>query len=378
MADLDAEPGGFKRTNAAYIVAYRDTQFPRNRGNIEALHLLDDIDLYEACNHTPGLRRYLESYRQLAAICAKRQPELLLFGFRSHEFFWPFVWRFAKGSNVVFDALMSPSASLQEEGKAGAIGRWLAPIIGLLERSILRRADIVLTDTASHASYLAQRFELSAAKVVAVPVSTPYTAKPSTPPVADGEFSVLFFGSVLPLHGIPVIIEAASKLSQLPIRFDFVGGKKEVFARWCGMAGVTRYTHHAYVPFVELVEKMIPAATLCLGGPFGGTPQARRVITTKTTLCLAAAKPTVVGRTDVNEGFDHGKNCLIVEQNDAADLVDKILWAYQNRDKLQSIGTQGRALYDRQFSIEVLSLRLQTALNILRQQKKYEYETATR
>ncbi|HEX2694212.1 MAG TPA: hypothetical protein VHP61_00545, partial [Acidobacteriota bacterium] len=83
-----------------------------------------------------------------------------------------------------------------------------------------RLSDIVLADTAAHAAYYASAFGVSPRKLVVVPVGyddalfdpdrvPPVTARASASAPAGAAFTVLFFGSFLPLHGVDAVVEAA-------------------------------------------------------------------------------------------------------------------------------------------------------------------------
>jgi glycosyltransferase involved in cell wall biosynthesis len=356
---------GDGRLRVAHIVAYRDVAFPRNGSIVRALEQTPDITLLTAHNRSTDSRRYLETWRALSKLRREAKPDVYVFGFRSHEIFWAFLFGI-RNKPIVFDALMSPYASLHEERKLGWRGRLLAPLVFLLERSILRRANLVLTDTPAHIAYYRQTFGLPEEKLCALPVSAPELEQSAPMTSApDTAFSVLFFGSFLPLHGIGTIVQAAAMVADLPIRFDFVGGSEQQMQVACKAAGVTRYTHRSWVPFDELVSRDIPAAHLCLGGPFGNTLQARRVITTKTAQCLAAGRATIVGRIEADIGFIDKQNCLLVDQANPQALASAIRWAFENQDRLAALGENGRKLYDAKLSTRVVGERLVPLLQAL-------------
>jgi glycosyltransferase involved in cell wall biosynthesis len=295
-------------------------------------------------------------------------------GFRGHEIFWPIRW-IARDKPLIIDALMSPSAALAEESKAGVIGRMIAPLLRRMELGILRHADLVLTDTNLHASYYEMQFGLPRDKILTLPVGAAEPAQEPAPRASKPlgstgctTFNVLFFGSMLPLHGIDTIVEAAARLRDLPIRFDFVGGNTRQVRRLtklCADLDVTRYTHRRWVPLHELIAHDIPQADLCLGGPFGGTPQASRVITGKTSQCLALGKATVIGRIGEDIGLQDKVNCLLVPQADADALAEAIQWGFVHREALAGIGANGRTLYQLTLSVITIATRLVPAIEQL-------------
>jgi glycosyltransferase involved in cell wall biosynthesis len=227
----------------------------------------------------------------------------------------------------------------------------------------------VLTDTRQHAEFYQNRFGLPSDKILVIPVGALEAEGASDianeVKVPDETLSVLFYGSMLPLHGIDIIVAAAAQVSDLPIRFDFVGGNARQIQRLhnlCATNGVTRYTQRNWVPLDELVASDIPRSDICLGGPFGGTPQALRVITGKTSQCLALGKATIIGAIDEATGFVDQLNCLLVPQADASALALKIRWACVHRDELPAIGLRGRSLYDERLSVQHVARQLVPAL----------------
>ncbi len=311
--------------------------------------------------------RYIETLRLLLHIRRAHRPDLYILGFRGHEIAWV-VRRLTRGRPLVFDALMSPFAALTEERKAGTLGALLGQLWRPWEARALREADLVLTDTVLHAAYYTRTFGLAPERILPVPVAAAEsTATPEGIVTrADSDpLHVLFYGSFLPLHGIEIIVEAAASVKDIPLRFDFIGGNPAQAWRLralCANVGVSNYTHRTWVSFDELIAREVPAANLCLGGPFGGTPQARRVVAGKTSQCLALGRPTIIGAIDANYGFVDKHNCLLVPQGDARALASALRWAYANREALPMIGQRGQMLYRERLSVQVISQLLYPAL----------------
>ncbi len=357
------------RLRVCYIFCYRDVHYPRARAQIEILRHSDEIDLLVADHHSGGALRYVQTLRALLA--ARRQrPDVYVLGFRGHEIAWLVRW-LTRDHPLVFDALMSPWAALAEENKAGFLGQLVAPLVRQVEARALHAAQLVLTDTPAHAAFYRQAFAVPAQKLLCLPVAAieSYASTRAPPRQSGGTFKVLFYGSFLPLHGVDIILRAAAAVRDLPLQFDFIGGSR----RWrralrqrCRQLGIERCTHRTWVPLNELLELELPSASLVLGGPFGNTPQAARVITTKTCQSLAAARPTVIGQIDDNPGFCDRVNCLLVPRGDVQALADALRWAYAARDQLEAIGRAGRELYATSLSSAVVERRLVPALLSLR------------
>lgn len=367
---MTALPAMADRVRVCYVQAYRAPEYVRGRTMREALSMAPGIELSQAVNTAPGIRRYWQALRALLRVRRELDPQVYVLGFRGHEMAMLVRW-LTRDRVLVIDAMMSPYAALSEEAKFGPLGKLIAPLWRRIEASALRGADAVLTDTQAHARFYRETFGVPEHKLLAVPVGAVENSPsmPSQPALSnDMPLRVLFFGSFLPLHGIQTIVEAAARVADIPVAFRFIGGNRGQSNRLlkaCHQAGVHRYSHERWLPFDRLVHEEIPRADVCLGGPFGGTLQARRVVTGKTSQCLASGRTTVVGRIDEDMGFIDKVNCLLVEQQDAVSLAGAIRWAHEHRDRLPGIGVCGRRLYEQRLSTQVVADRLAPLLQRL-------------
>ncbi len=347
-----------------YVLAYRAPAYIRTRSILSALRRIPGFEIFEAINQSAHAYRYIETFRKTREIMERHDPEVYVLGFRGHEFYWP-LRRLVGDKPIVLDALMSPYASLSRERKHGNIGAIGAGAIGLkrIERSILNDANLVLTDTPAHCRYYENEFSLPPHKLLSIPVGAEEPESPwqqqkhETEKSPSLQMTALFYGSFLPLHGIDVILEAAHKIRNLPIRFDFIGGDtrqtRKLFTT-CQSRGITKFTHRSWVDFDELINQEIPNADICLGGPFGNTDQGKKVITGKTSQCLALGKPTIIGAIDDDPGLVDKTNCLLVPQGNAEALAQALEWAQSHPEELARIGERGRALYAEKLSIKVI------------------------
>ena len=371
MNDLDencgvmVRPGGAgsKTVRVCFVLAYRAPDYIRGRSLCAALEGMHGVELSLAINHSKDFRRYWESIQNLIRIKRSSDPDIYILGFRGHEMAW-LVYFLTRGKPFVFDAMMSPYAAMVEEGKIGIAGRLLAPVWKVYEKMLLRRASAVLTDTALHARYYTETFGIPERNLVILPVGAIEhggTSQASAPNAPAKTFKILFYGSFLPLHGLDVILDAAVLLNDLPLEFRFIGGnatQARLLQNACAKRGIRNYVHARWVPMDRLITKEIPCADLCLGGPFGGTRQARRVVTGKSSQCLALGKATVIGRIDEDYGFIDKVNCLLVDQGDAESLATAIRWAHTNRAQLPALGASGKALYGQRLSVRRITMQL--------------------
>lgn len=353
-----------------YVLAYRAPDYIRTQSILTALRQMPGVELRTAINTSTGSKRYIETLKAASVIAKENWADVYILGFRGHELYWP-LRMIAGRKPIIFDAMMSPFAALREESKHGLPGIMASGIVHLIEKLILQDSHTVLTDTELHARYFSKEFGIPEKKITAIPVGAIENGKKGNTfgLMEKKEVSLLFYGSFLPLHGVDIIIAAARLLTDLSIRFDFVGGGQdaaETLARSFPSSDTLHYTHREWVPFDELIQSTIPQADICLGGPFGNTVQARRVVTGKTSQCLAAGKPTIIGRIDEDYGFIDKENCLLVDQGSPESLAAAIRWAVKHQNRLDDIGTKGAETYWHSLSIAAIQKKLEKILGDLR------------
>lgn len=347
-----------------HVVCYRDPGYVRTRNLRAALDKIDGVQVVDATNKRRGPARYLETLWKLLRARLRDAPDVYILGFRGHEIF-PLVRLLTIGKPLIFDEFMSPSDALLFEGKGGALGRLAGVVLYPLEWLCLKLSARCLTDTQLHRDFIAERFGISRDRIDVVYVGGVASGSQSAGAESDAQLHVLFYGTFLPLHGMNVLLEACKLVADKPIRFHIIGGAGRAlvdFRATLDKLSPGNVVHETWVDFAELQSRLIPGADLCLGGPFGGTPQARRVITGKTFQFLAQGKPTVIGQVNEPVPFEDRHNCLLVEQASAESLAAAFEWAFEHRDRLPDIGLQGQRLFNEHFSTAALARQLELPL----------------
>lgn len=357
-----------KSVGVCYILSYYCPTYVRSQSLLAALNRIDNFRLSEAVNTSTGIVHYAETLAKLVRIRFQVNPDIYILGFRGTELFWP-VRLITLGKPLIFDHMMSPYDSLLYERKLVRPGGFFDRLLYLYEKTVLAHSDIILTDTQLHKEHFSRLYRIDPGKIFPVHVGTDESVFKKRPESrnANRYFNVLYYGSFLPLHGIDIVLDAAERLKEEKnIRFVLVGGGQRM-KRFHSIIRENKLgnVHHKEWVEYHLLPDQIEQADLCLGGPFGNTGQARRVITGKTFQFLAMGKPAVVGRIGEDAGFAHGENCIMVDQGNARQLADTILWAFRNRDQLKAIGANGHRLYEDRFSNRQLSLRLKDIVSTL-------------
>ena len=348
----------------AVITCYAHPDYVRATTLRSALIAQPKTDVIIIKNRHKGLLRYPEVVARLIWLRITKRPDVYLLTFRAYEIL-PLAALLTWPKKLVYDEFLNPLEWLREERK-----EWWARLVPQKSlksfyRSLIRRCSLVLTDTDAHAIYSQEILGLSSAKFVGLPVGADETIFHPLPTNKSKHFTVFYYGTMIPLHGIDIVLKAAELLKDKPVRFVFCGGDSiTVRAVREAQAKGANIEHHLWLPFEKLAD-MARSAHLTLGGPFGDTPQASMVVTGKTYQFMATGAPVLVGKTKANSDFIHRNNCLMTPLGDPEELAKQIQWAQQNPKKLANIAKAGYELYCAKFSSTALATEVSTLLRQL-------------
>jgi glycosyltransferase involved in cell wall biosynthesis len=256
---------------------------------------------------------------------------------------------------VIFDPLASRFETKIIDWRwrpPGSLAAWWNKLI---DRWAFRMSDLILADTRAHRDYYVDFFGLSPDKFAVVPVGfddqvfSRTLAQIARAPKPEGSpFTVLFFGSFLPLHGVEFIVEAARRVweKDKTIRFLLIGGGRtfpSVRARAAEL-GLGNVDFEGWQTQRALAETVAARADICLG-IFGRTEKADRVIPHKVFQSIALCKAVVTSRTPaVEEFFEHGRNIFLCDKTRPESLAEAILALKNDPGLRESIARKGYEL----------------------------------
>jgi glycosyltransferase involved in cell wall biosynthesis len=215
----------------------------------------------------------------------------------------------------------------------GSLAAWWNRVIDLWA---LKLSDLALADTQAHKDYYCRQFGLDARKIEVLPVgfddhifSKNLVQDRPVSKIGDLPFTVLFFGSFLPLHGVEVIIQAAQQIwmEDKTVRFQFIGSGQTLprVRQLASDLGLRNVWFENWISQASLAEKIVLEADICLG-IFSRTEKAERVVPHKIFQSMALRKPVVTSRTSaVEEFFSHRKNIFLCEKGEPISLARAIL-----------------------------------------------------
>lgn len=226
----------------------------------------------------------------------------------------------ARGVPLIVDAMISLSDTLS--GDRARVGAMAGLPLRWLDSFAARRADLLLTDTESHAEYFASVFGAAPERTVTVPIGAePDLFSPS--PAPEGSARVLFYGKLSPLHGIQTVLGAARFPGMPPLRLIGDGQLRPWLDAELDRDRPANLEHLAWVPYEKLGEELASAA-ICLG-VFGTSEKAKRVVPNKVYQAMAVGRPIITADTPgAREILSDGENAMLVPPADPGALADAI------------------------------------------------------
>jgi glycosyltransferase involved in cell wall biosynthesis len=261
----------------------------------------------------------------------------------------------ARGRPVVLNPLVSLEDTLVDDRGRFRRGSAPARALGAVDRFAVRRADLVVADTAAHAGLFRK---LGARRVEVCFVGA--EERLFTPGWQPAEpFTCLFVGKLIPLHGLETVVEAARLVPG--VRFRIVGSGQEERALAALPPNVERI---AWVPYERLGAEYHAAG--CALGVFGRSPKAARVIPNKAFQALACGAPLVTADTPAaRELLADGESALLVPPGDATALAEAVARLAESPELARRIAGGGRAAYRARASEDVLGARWRRLLEEL-------------
>ena len=231
------------------------------------------------------------------------------------------------------------------------------------ERRLFQQAECVLADTQAHADYFHDTLGAPLDRLHVVPVGAEESMfRPGPPSVQPLE--VLFFGSFIPLQGPRVIVEAASRCQDLPVRWSLIG-RGPLLAECLNLAsGLSNVTFEDWMPYEQLPARIHKAAIVL--GIFGTTPKARRVIPNKVYQGLACGRPVITLESlaypdDITSAAESGIRW--VPPGDSEALAAAVSELASHPQNLARLAACAQSTYNLLFSQKKVCADLMAALN---------------
>jgi glycosyltransferase involved in cell wall biosynthesis len=275
-------------------------------------------------------------------------------------------WR---GKPCTVDMFMSIYLIAVERGlHQNRPGQWTVQGLKLAERLACRLPHALIGDTRQYAQWYARTHRIPAERFVLAPTganSQLFKRQPARPPRQS--MRVLYYGTYIPNHGVPYILEAARALSAEPdIEFVLVGDGPDRAAAQAltEQYGLARVSFQPWLEPPQLLQQ-IAEADVCLGA-FGQTPQSRMTVHNKVYEALAAGRPVVTGDSEaVRDALVVDEQVCVVDRADPHSLAETLRRLLADPAWRQRLAEAGHAIYCERYTPQAIGRQLLTALERL-------------
>ena len=279
------------------------------------------------------LLRVLKVYLSIL-LMSFRDVDLVFIGFASQLVLPVWKWKFGR-AKVSIDFFISVYDTMVFDRKKVKPTSMAAKIMKKIDEITLKNADCIICDTKTHGQYFVDDLGADPAKLKVLYLDADcniyYPRVVKKPDEYHDKFVVLYFGSVIPLQGVEVLLKAVQSFSNTDdIIFEIIGPVPEQQK----VEGDYVY-YHPWLSQNELAEH-IAYADLCLGGHFSGDiMKAKRCIAGKTYIYRAMNKPVILGENAANHELfeENHQDIFFVEMGNAEALAKVIRYAKQQIQK---------------------------------------------
>lgn len=283
-------------------------------------------------------KRLTQVFKQLRKLNMS-ETDLVFVGF-APQLILPFFYGKLKKKPIVIDFFISVYDTMVLDRKKFKDGSLMAKLCHRLDEKTLKKADYIICDTMAHGQFFVDELRADAEKmhVLYLEADTSIYSKKTQlksraahsicsnpePPKANGTLPhrVLYFGSILPLQGVEVILEALKEfVDDSDYYFEIIGPIPENYEK----PVANNISYPGWLSQEELAEH-IAQADLCLAGHFSkDIDKAKRTIPGKAYIYEAMGRPMILGDGPANhELFSPDENHIFVPMGDSAALAKEI------------------------------------------------------
>lgn len=232
-----------------------------------------------------------------------------------------FKMKFRNNTRIV-DFFISMFDTLVDDRKKFKANSIVGKILHKIDDITIKNADLVVTDTKAHAKYFSEEFGMPIDKFstlyIEADTSLYHPMTLEKPDFLKDKYTVVYFGSILPVQGIDVLLKTIDTLKDNSrLHFIMIGPISDKYVK-------PQSDNVTYIEWLSQPElaKYISYADICLAGHFSDTVgKADRTIPGKAYIYKAMGKRVVFGDSTANrELFEQNDDNLFVPLGDYSRL----------------------------------------------------------
>jgi len=265
------------------------------------------------------------------------------------------------GKKIIFVPLFSIYDGAILDRKLFKKNSLFAKVLFSIDKYSMKFADMVFLDTDEHIKYVSELFGISRDKFRRSFVGADEDIFFPLEAVEVGQdlrqFTVLFFGKYIPLHGLEYIIEVAKLLrKEKNIKIKMVGNGQlyEQIVELNKKLGNENVEFISWIEHEKLVDEIKKADVVL--GIFGGTDKSLRVIPNKVFQAIACRKPVITGDSlAIRELFTDRENVLLCNNRDPISLRDSVMKFYKDRFFANAIAEASFSLFNKKLTTKSIA-----------------------
>ncbi len=281
------------------FVSSKNADYIRNVQEIEFLKKEAMACDVIASSSKSYLKRIIYTYWKMLTTKWKNYDYIFIgFAPQLYSVFFPFV----RKEQLIIDFFISIYDTMVDDRKKVKDNSLLAKLMHKIDGYTIKKAKYIVCDTKAHRDYFVEEFDSVVEKYCVLYLEADvsiYNPEEYVTTSDDSILEVIYFGSILPVQGIEVILDTIKLLKDNgSIRFTIVGPIENSHK----IEGQD-YPNTTFIPWLsqkELAEK-IAFSDICLAGHFSATiGKANRTIAGKTYIYKAMNKAVILGDSQAN------------------------------------------------------------------------------
>jgi len=255
---------------------------------------------------------------------------------------------------IIFDFYLSIFDMMCNDRKVYTPESFLGKLTYTIEKKSLEKANYVIVDTQKLIDTLSNMYNINKNKFVRVPLTiNEENVVPQKVDRYKEQFTVLYVGSYIPLHGTEVILKAAKLLEEKDENiFILMIGKGPDLEKCQNLAKEYGLRNIEFKGFMTLEELnyYYNAADINLG-LFNTGERANSVVLNKTNDSFRVGKPHLTLETDaMKEAFTDNEDIFYVKDIEPETLSNRIIEIKNNLKLVKSVGANALISYENKLS----------------------------
>ncbi|MEN8905171.1 MAG: glycosyltransferase [Clostridiales bacterium] len=311
------------------FVTTKKISYIRNSQEIELIKNKAKSNKIISSSKSNYFLRVLSVYFQLLFLNTKNY-DIVFIGF-APQLVLPFFGYKFKNSILIIDFFISVYDTFVNDRKVFTQQSIMAKAVFKLDVFTLKNPDYIITDTIEHSKYFINDLKADKDKIIVYYIEADKKIYNTNNYIKkeNGHFRILYFGSILPLQGIDIILNSIELIRNEDIEFIIIGPLK--YDKHLQLTERKNVKLVNWLTQEKLAEEILNS-DLCLAGHFNNfIEKAKRTIPGKAYIYNEMNVPMILGDNKANRELfnENQEKIFFVKMGDSKALSEKIIEIYK-------------------------------------------------